>query len=274
MIKLKDLLNEGLDPKAQKFLDAIQVIDRDIKDLKHITVDVTPQGNWSVYFKGKRMGTINGRMLDDRTIMKYGLEETMSESIESMKKELMKEVSDEAYTLHRFTACGQNAAQDFIDDNKIDAKKLIKFLKRTDNEGLRNRYMVRDIIAGKTDKNVKQKFIKLYKESMVKESVESMKRELMKQLQWVTIQLKKSTNSSDVRKYTKIKNDAIAKLDHIKKTGKYENVNEDGFPGGAGVGLSLPGGYINGAPSYDKVKSTKKRIQNDKNDRYTGVQKK
>ena len=184
MIKLKDLLNEGLDPKAQKFLDAIQVIDRDIKDLKHITVDATPQGNWSVYFKGKRMGTINGKMLDDRTIMKYGLEEGITESVQSMKMELMK------------------------------------------------------------------------------------------QLKWATIQLKKSTNSSDVRKYTKIKNDAIAKLDHIKKTGKYENVNEDGFPGGAGVGLSLPGGYINGAPSYDKVKSTKKRIQNDKNDRYTEVEKK
>jgi hypothetical protein len=77
MIKLKDLIKEGLDPKAQKFLDAIQVIDRDIKDLKNITVDATPQGNWSVYFKGKRMGTINGKMLDDSTIMKYGLEESV-----------------------------------------------------------------------------------------------------------------------------------------------------------------------------------------------------
>jgi len=80
-MKLKDLLKEGLDPKAQKFLDAIQVIDRDIKDLKNITVDATPQGNWSVYFKGKRMGTINSRMLDDTTIMKYGLEENVSKSI-------------------------------------------------------------------------------------------------------------------------------------------------------------------------------------------------
>jgi hypothetical protein len=80
-MKLKDLIKEGLDPKAQKFLDAIQVIDRDIKDLKNITVDATPQGNWSVYFKGKRMGTINGRMLDDTTIMKYGLEESVSKSI-------------------------------------------------------------------------------------------------------------------------------------------------------------------------------------------------
>jgi hypothetical protein len=80
-MKLKDLIKEALDPKAQKFLDAIQVIDRDIKDLKNITVDATPQGNWSVYFKGKRMGTINGKMLDDSTIMKYGLEESVSKSI-------------------------------------------------------------------------------------------------------------------------------------------------------------------------------------------------
>jgi hypothetical protein len=75
-------------------------------------------------------------------------------------KSLLKEVSDEAYTIHRFTSCGQNAAQDFIDDNNIDGEKLVKFLKKTDNEGLRNRYMVRDIIAGRTDKNTKQKFIK------------------------------------------------------------------------------------------------------------------
>jgi hypothetical protein len=157
-MKLKDLIKEALDPKAQKFLDAIQVIDRDIKDLKNITVDATPQGNWSVYFKGKRMGTINGKMLDDSTIMKYGLEENTTKSIN--------EVSDEAYTLHRFTNCGQNAAQDFIDDNKIDAEKLVKFLKRTDNEGLRNRYIARDIIGGKTDNSTKQKFIKLFKESV------------------------------------------------------------------------------------------------------------
>ena len=87
-------------------------------------------------------------------------------------KNLLKEVSDAAYTIHRFTDCGQNAAQDFIDDNKIDGEKLVKFLKRTDNEGLRNRYMVRDIIGGKTDNNTKQKFVKLFKESIVKEGLD------------------------------------------------------------------------------------------------------
>ena len=82
-VSTNESVNEALDPKAEKFLDAIQVNDRSIKDLKNITVDATPQGNWSVYYKGKRMFTLNGKMLDDKTIMKYGLEhmdESLSES--------------------------------------------------------------------------------------------------------------------------------------------------------------------------------------------------
>jgi hypothetical protein len=82
--KIKESVNEALDPKAEKFLDAIQVNDRSIKDLKNITVDATPQGNWSVYYKGKRMFTLNGKMLDDKTIMKYGLEH-MDESLSEGK---------------------------------------------------------------------------------------------------------------------------------------------------------------------------------------------
>ena len=74
-MKLKDILSEvSLTPKAERFLDAIQLHDRGIKDLKYITVDATPQGNWSVYYKGKRLGTINSKLLDDDTIRKYGLE--------------------------------------------------------------------------------------------------------------------------------------------------------------------------------------------------------
>ena len=82
---IKESVNEALDSKAEKFLDAIQVNDRSIKDLKNITVDATPQGNWSVYYKGKRMFTLNGKMLDDKTIMKYGLEH-MDESLSEGKK--------------------------------------------------------------------------------------------------------------------------------------------------------------------------------------------
>ena len=34
----------------------------------------------------------------------------------------------------------------------------------------------------------------------------------------------------------------------------------EGFPGGVGVGLSLPGGYINGAPNPEDVKKTRKQL--------------
>jgi hypothetical protein len=43
---------------------------------------------------------------------------------------------------------------------------------------------------------------------------------------------------------------------------KKENLKEIGFPGGAGVGLSLPGGYINGAPDTKDVKKNSKKLNN------------
>jgi len=43
---------------------------------------------------------------------------------------------------------------------------------------------------------------------------------------------------------------------------KKENLKEIGFPGGAGVGLSLPGGYINGAPDSKDVKKNSKKLNN------------
>ena len=39
-------------------------------------------------------------------------------------------------------------------------------------------------------------------------------------------------------------------------------LDEMGFPGGAGVGLSLPGGYINGAPDSKDVKKNSKKLNN------------
>jgi predicted ABC-type ATPase len=62
-----------LDLKAQKFLDTIRVSDRSI-ELKDITVDATPSGNWRVYHKGKSLMRVNGDLLNEETITKYGLE--------------------------------------------------------------------------------------------------------------------------------------------------------------------------------------------------------
>ena len=74
-MKLLDILNEiSLTPKAAEFLDTIQLSNNKIKDFRDITVDSTPKGNWNVYYKGKKLMTVNGKLLDDRTIMKYHLE--------------------------------------------------------------------------------------------------------------------------------------------------------------------------------------------------------
>jgi hypothetical protein len=43
---------------------------------------------------------------------------------------------------------------------------------------------------------------------------------------------------------------------------KKEELKEMGFPGGSGVGLSLPGGYINGAPDSKDVKKNSKKLNN------------
>jgi hypothetical protein len=43
---------------------------------------------------------------------------------------------------------------------------------------------------------------------------------------------------------------------------KTETIDEMGLGGGAGVGLSLPGGYINGAPKADDVKKVSKKLNN------------
>ena len=43
---------------------------------------------------------------------------------------------------------------------------------------------------------------------------------------------------------------------------KKENLKEMGFPGGVGVGLSLPSGFINGAPDTKDVKKNSKKLNN------------
>jgi predicted ABC-type ATPase len=62
----------GLNYKAQNFLDTIRISDRSIQ-LKDITVEGTPKGNWKVYHKGKSLMTVNGNLLNEETIDKYDL---------------------------------------------------------------------------------------------------------------------------------------------------------------------------------------------------------
>ena len=51
--------------------------------------------------------------------------------------------SNQAYSLHRMTSCGQNAAQNFIENNpNVDIDKLINDLSRK----IVSAFMVKDII--------------------------------------------------------------------------------------------------------------------------------
>ena len=185
--KLKESVNEALDPKAEKFLDAIQVNDRSIKDLKNITVDATPQGNWSVYYKGKRMFTLNGKMLDDKTIMKYGLEH-MDESLSEGKKiqrpvkfksvneehdcgcnenhdcgcgglhehHINEDLSADANGIAGLTASRANAVKDFLEKNNINSNKLYLFLKKGN---LKDRMDFVTALVGKPGNPIQKKVI-------------------------------------------------------------------------------------------------------------------
>jgi hypothetical protein len=59
------------------------------------------------------------------------------------------------------------------------------------------------------------------------------------------------------------KNTIISKEDIKEIVEDFDSIlDEMGLPGGAGVGLSLPGGYINGAPKADDVKKVSKKLNN------------
>jgi hypothetical protein len=75
-------------------------------------------------------------------------------------------------------------------------------------------------------------------------------------------------SGTDVRKKLGSSNKEVAKKFFLKAYPSFDNnvfkmitskLNEDGMPGGIGVGLVLPGGYINGAPtgSMDETNNTK-----------------
>jgi hypothetical protein len=148
--KLKESVNEALDPKAEKFLDAIQVNDRSIKDLKNITVDATPQGNWSVYYKGKRMFTLNGKMLDDKTIMKYGLEhmdESLSDKDGKFVKESVTEAKSDYEVYHKSYTSAIEAARAYAEKkgyeiNNDDAFTKIGMGPRKPSEGKTNKFSI------------------------------------------------------------------------------------------------------------------------------------
>jgi hypothetical protein len=136
-MKLTELLNEvSLTPKAAKFLDAIQMHDRGIKDLKQITVDASPQGNWSVYYKGKRLGTVNARLLDDATIMKYGLEHYehsyfgKHESVNEAETQKIVKDEDAKKSFMKHLEMNNKSIQKMADFHKVTPDRIVKGLEK------------------------------------------------------------------------------------------------------------------------------------------------
>ena len=68
-------------------------------------------------------------------------------------------VSQDAHYVHIVTGCGQDAAQNFIDDNKIDGRKLADYVKHYKDS--KEKYDVRDIIAG-TGVGANKSFVKRF----------------------------------------------------------------------------------------------------------------
>jgi hypothetical protein len=82
---------------------------------------------------------------------------------------------------------------------------------------------------------------------------------------WEKIEDKKELNTHDrFWKVPKNQKDTIISKEDIKEiVSDFDNLlDEMGLPGGAGVGLSLPGGYINGAPDSKDVKKNSKKLNN------------
>jgi len=65
--------------------------------------------------------------------------------IEEMKN-LKENISQEAAVIHAMLQTGQQSAQDFIDSNNVDAKKLIDYIKQYKGEPREN--IIRDVITG------------------------------------------------------------------------------------------------------------------------------
>ena len=91
--------------------------------------------------------------------------------VEGIGESVNEVVSADAYTISRMMGTAQQSTQDFIDDNKIDVKKLKSYIK---NVSPTKMITIKDIIHGSTDnqlRNIKKGFIKQVKES-VNEAIE------------------------------------------------------------------------------------------------------
>jgi hypothetical protein len=84
-------------------------------------------------------------------------------AIKNIGESLNEKISMDAVYIHSITGSGQDAAQNFIDDNNINGTKLADYVKQ--NRNTIEKYNVRDIIAGTgvgTNKSYRKRFIKQF----------------------------------------------------------------------------------------------------------------
>ena len=119
-------------------------------------------------------------ILDDESVLDGTPEEKDTINRESAQNKTKKNykdwkntnesVSTDAYTISRIMGTAQQSTQNFIDDNKIDVKKLKSYIKKLSPVKM---IIFKDIVHGSTDKrlrNIKKGFIKQVKESVIDET--------------------------------------------------------------------------------------------------------
>jgi hypothetical protein len=94
---------------------------------------------------------------------------------EEVKAALSEAASPEAARLHAMTGCGQDAAQDFIDENGLDGRKLADYVQQNMRTNSTLKYDVRDYISGGKgtvggEKNLRDKFINQFKMQIKEQS--------------------------------------------------------------------------------------------------------
>lgn len=86
----------------------------------------------------------------------------MKKHIPTFEEFVNESITMDAAYIHQITGSGQDGAQNFIDDNKLDSKKIADYLKANQDE----RYNVRDLIAGTgigAQRSYRQRMLKMFK---------------------------------------------------------------------------------------------------------------
>jgi hypothetical protein len=189
--KIGGLLKKAVVGFISLFKKESKVIDRGNDELENIAANVNEdfinEGVWAKMMKGVRSsetGPWSLVAIENRKVVGQKIDIKTQEIIpahyEAMKREYPKakihiedgtgavvwneSISMDAVYIHQITGSGQDAAQNFIDDNKLDSKKLANYVKMHQNS--KEIYDVRDYIAGTgvgAHKNLKDRFIKDFK---------------------------------------------------------------------------------------------------------------